>query len=228
MAVRLRQAVLVAAQLDPVLDSLREELGLGEPYRDPGVAEFGLRNAVCAIGDTFLEVISPVARDTAAGRHLERRGGDSGYMLIFQLDDLGAARRRAADAGVRTVWQIDLPDMAGTHLHPVDMGGAIVSLDRPVPAGAWRWGGPAWTGQVGQGPPGRLMGAVVQVPDPEAVAHRWAEILGAPLSPGGLDLDGGWVRFAEGHAGLAEIAVDAPGRSGPMAIGGVRFSFPPA
>jgi hypothetical protein len=229
MAARLRQAVLVAAELEPVLESLRAELGLGEPFRDPGVAEFGLRNGVCAIGDTFLEVISPAAANTAAARHLERLGGDGGYMLIFQLDDLEAARERAAAAGVRTVWQIDLADMAGTHLHPGDIGGAIVSLDRPVPAGAWRWGGPAWTGHAGEGKPGRLLGAVVEVPDPDAVAHRWSEVLGARLDHGRLDLDGGWVRFAEGHAGLAEIAVDAPGHSGgPVAIGGVRFSFPPA
>jgi hypothetical protein len=229
MAVRLRQAVLVAAQLEPVLQSLRDELGLGEPFRDPGVAEFGLRNGVCAIGDTFLEVISPASGETAAGRHLERLGGDGGYMLIFQLDDLEGARERAAAAGVRTVWQIDLADMAGTHLHPADIGGAIVSLDRPVPARAWRWGGPGWTGQAGEGAPGRILGAVVEVPDPDAVGRRWSEILGAPLSDGGLHLDGGWVRFADGHAGLVEIAVDAPGHAdGAVAIGGVRFSFPPA
>ena len=228
MAVRLRQAVLVAAHLEPVLERLRAELGLGAPFRDPGVAEFGLRNGVCAIGDTFLEVVSPSAADTAAGRHLERLGGDGGYMLIFQVDDLEDARERAADAGVRTVWQIDLADMAGTHLHPADVGGAIVSLDRPVPAGAWRWGGPAWTGQAGEAAPGRLLGAVVEVPDPDTVAGRWAQILGAPLNDGALDLDGGWVRFAAGHAGLAEIAVDAPGHAGgPVVIGGVRFSFAP-
>jgi hypothetical protein len=91
VAVRLRQAVLVAAELEPVAGRLREELGLGEPYADPGVAEFGIHNAVFALGDAFLEVIAPTGPGTAAGRYLERRGGDGGYMLIFQLDDLDAA-----------------------------------------------------------------------------------------------------------------------------------------
>ena len=144
--VRLRQAVLVAAELDPVADRLREELGLGEPFADPNVAEFGIHNAVFALGDTFIEVISPNQPDTAAGRHLERLGGDGGYMLIFQLDDLDAARARAAAEGIRVVWQVDLPDISGTHLHPADIGGAIVSLDRADPPGSWRWGGPDWTG----------------------------------------------------------------------------------
>src|SRR4051812_49511716 len=105
-AVRLRQAVLVAGELEPVASALRAELGLGEPFADPGVGEFGLRNAVFALGDQFLEVISPTQENTAAGRFLERRGGDGGYMLIFQLDDLDGARARVADMGVRIVWSI--------------------------------------------------------------------------------------------------------------------------
>jgi hypothetical protein len=76
--VRLRQAVLVARDLDAVVAELREALGLGEPFRDPGVGAFGLRNAVMALGDTFVEVVSPVREGTSAGRHLDRRGGDGG------------------------------------------------------------------------------------------------------------------------------------------------------
>src|SRR5205085_4538674 len=40
---RLRQAVVAAQDLDAVAGELRERLGLGEPYADPGVAYFGLR-----------------------------------------------------------------------------------------------------------------------------------------------------------------------------------------
>src|SRR3712207_5616716 len=100
-AVRLRQAVLVAAELEPVAARLRDELGLGEAFADPGVGEFGLENAVFALGDQFLEVGAPTRPGTAAGRYLERRGGDGGYMLIFQLDDLDSARSRAAELGIR-------------------------------------------------------------------------------------------------------------------------------
>ncbi len=225
MGARLRQGVLVAGELEPVVAALRTTLGLAEPFRDPGVAAFGLHNAVCALGDTFLEVVSPTVPDTAAGRHLQRLGGDGGYMLLFQVDDLGAARERATEAGVRTVWQIDLPDIGATHLHPADLGGTIVSLDRPVPAGTWRWGGPLWTGRIGEGAPGRLTGAVVAVPDPDSVAHRWAQVLGVPLRGDGLELDGGSVRFIEGTQGLVELLVQSPRLGGETALlGGVRFS----
>jgi predicted enzyme related to lactoylglutathione lyase len=227
MGVRLRQAVLAAAELEPVSERLRAELGLGEPYADPGVGAFGLRNAVYALGDTFLEVVSPTGPGTTAGRYLERRG-DGGYMVIFQLDDLDAARERAAALGVRVVWQVDLPDISGTHLHPADTRGAIVSLDRADPPGSWRWGGPEWTGRSGAGAPGRLAGVTVAVAEPAAVAARWGELLG--LDPDGqrLALDGGHVAFEEGAEDrIVAIDVELPagvrGERESVEIGGAAF-----
>jgi hypothetical protein len=222
--VRLRQAVLVAAELEAVAGALRSALRLQEPFRDPGVGEFGLENAVFALGDCFLEVVSPTRADTAAGRYLTRHGGDTpfgarsgGYMVIFDLEDLEGARSRALGLGVRVVWQIDLPDISGTHLHPADMRGAIVSLDRSKPYGSWRWGGPEWTGRTGSGAAGRLTGITVAVADPPAVAARWGEVLGVAVGAGDqplLRLDGGEVRFQaaadERAQGLVEIAVELP------------------
>ena len=222
--VRLRQAVLVARDLAPVSERLRAELGLGEPFADPGVGAVGLENAVYAIGDTFLEVVSPTQPDTTAGRYLERRG-DGGYMVIFQLDDLDAARERAAARGIRTVWQIDLPDISGTHLHPADTRGAIVSLDRADPPGSWRWGGPDWTTREGNGAPGRLAGVTLRVGDPGSVAARWGEFLGVePGEDARLALDDGYVAFVPGDdERLVEIHVEVPGRNESIEIGGTRF-----
>jgi Glyoxalase-like domain len=235
--VRLRQAVLAANELEPLAAALRAALDLGEPYRDPGVGEFGLENVVFALGDCFLEVVSPKRADTAAGRYLTRRGGDGGYMVIFDLEDLEGARSRALERGVRVVWQIDLPDISGTHLHPADMRGAIVSIDQSRPYGTWRWGGPQWTGSTGTGAPGRLAGITLAVADPAATAARWGEVLGAPVSAGGggegplLRVQGGEVRFAAAASacdeGLVEIALELPhelpGGAETIELGGVRL-----
>jgi hypothetical protein len=232
--VRLRQAVLVAAELEPVERALRDALGLGQPYRDPGVTEFGIVNAVFALGDCFLEVISPDRPGTAAGRYLDRRGA-GGYMAIFDLEELEQARARVAEDGMRVIWRIDLPDISGTHLHPADLGGAIVSLDRSDPYGSWRWGGPRWIGQIDSPAPGRLAGITVAVRDPTAVAARWARALGvepAGTSEPTLRLDGdSEVRFVESEDqradGIVEITLaDVPalaGRPDGIEIGGVRL-----
>jgi Glyoxalase-like domain len=231
--VRLRQAVLVAGELEPAAAALRSALGLEEPFRDPGVGAFGLANVVFALGDCFLEIVSPQQPGTAAGRYLDRHG-DGGYMVIFDLEDLDGARDRAAALGVRTVWQIDLPDISGTHLHPADMSGAIVSIDRSQPYGTWRWGGPEWTERTGTGADGRLAGITVAVEDPAAVAQRWGRVLGVPVEGNGqplLQLDGGEVRFdqadSEREKGITEIAVETPrelpGAADVSEVAGVRL-----
>ena len=73
---RLRQIALVGADLAAAEADIRAILGLDYAYDDPGVGEFGLRNAVFPIGETFLEVVSPKQAGTTAGRLLEKRGGD--------------------------------------------------------------------------------------------------------------------------------------------------------
>src|SRR5947209_2971668 len=166
MLPRLRQAVIAARDLDAVAGQLRSKLGLGEPYRDPAVERFGLRNAVFALEDTFLEVVSPIRSDAPAARLLERRGGDTGYMLMFQVEDLSAARERARAAEVREVFDVSLDGMAEVHLHPGDMRGAIVSLSCPQPEDAWVWGGPDWNARTA---PYRLTGATITVTQPVTV-----------------------------------------------------------
>jgi hypothetical protein len=210
---RLRQAVVAARELEPTVERLRAELGLGEPFEDPAVGWFGLRNAVFALGDTFLEVVSPVKPDTAAGRLIDRRGGDCGYMLMFQVDDLPAARDRVKKAGVREVLEIDREDISEVHLHPRDMRGAIVSLSQPQPAPSWPWGGPQWQQRATAS---RIAGATIAITETDEVSQRWREVIG--------DLPG--VRFEreDGDRGLTEvvIATEDP-RSEPIDIAGVRF-----
>ena len=145
---RIRQVAMVAATLQPVVADLCEVLGLEVSCNDPGVGEFGLENAVIPVGDTFLEVVAPIQEGTTAGRLLERRGGDGGYMVLIQVDDLDAARRRMAELNVRVVWESVHDDATTMHLHPKDVGGAILSLDIANPPESWRWAGPGWQDKV--------------------------------------------------------------------------------
>lgn len=217
---RLRQIALVAEDLAAARTTITSVLGLGEPYPDPGVGKYGLSNAVWPIGDTFLEVVSPHQDGTTAGRLLEKRGGDGGYMAIFQTDDLDAARAKIAAAGVRVVDQMDRPQASFTHLHPKDTGGAIVSVDRMDPPEHWEWGGPGWRDQVRTDVSVSIVGAELQGDDPAAMARRWAEVLGGTAEPAGegwrLAVDGGELRFmrpADGRGeglGAFDVAVKDP------------------
>lgn len=171
---RLRQLVIAARDGQGVADDLQEVLGLGAPYPDPDVKAFGLENAVFAIGDQFLEVVWPVAETAPAERFLQRNG-DGGYMVILQTDDLQTLRVRADETGIRRVWNVDADAIAATHFHPADIGGAILSVDTPVPPESWLWGGPGWEERSA---PGKLTGAEFLSKDAPGLRSRWANFLG--------------------------------------------------
>ena len=217
-----------------VAGELGRTFGWPTPFHDPGVGKFGLTNAVFAVGDTFVEVVAPAQPDTTAGRYLERRGGDGGYMAIFQVPDLAAARRRVAGLGVRVIWTSDLPDIAGTHLHPRDVPGAILSLDWASPEQSWRWAGPSWTGRAPEHGPGGVTGLTIEVDDPAATARRWEAVLGISAAGSGSgtvvelrDADQR-LRFVPAPGGrgegITEVTVAGLPEGGPWVIGGVRFA----
>ena len=184
VGVRIRQLVF-ASKHKADIDRLKHILSLGEGFVDPGVAEFGLTNGVFALGDQFLEVVVPVEEDTAAGRFIDRTRGEGGYMAIFQSEDLESVRNRADAQSIRRVWNIDLPDNSASHLHPADIGAAIVSIDEARPESSWRWGGPDWRTQT---VPGALRGLEVTATDPRALSAKWGMALGVAAISIGHDI----------------------------------------
>jgi hypothetical protein len=235
--VRLRQVAFAARALEPAVDALRGRFGLEVAFRDPGVKLFGLRNAVLPVGSDFLEVVSPERPDAPAARWLERRGDVAGgYMLIVQVDDLAAARARVLGLGVRIVFEHAAAHTATIHLHPRDVGGAILSLDASEPAEAWDWAGPDWKRHVRREVATGIAAAELAAPDPDALAARWGGVLDRGATPCGdgafeIALDGGAIRFTRSsgeEAGVAALTLRAAGagrRDAACTIGSTRIAL---
>jgi catechol 2,3-dioxygenase-like lactoylglutathione lyase family enzyme len=222
---RIRQIVFAARDLDAAVSQFERGLGLKVAYRDPLVAEFGLRNALMALGDQFIEVVSPMRPNTAAGRHLDRHG-DSAYMLILQTDDLDRDRARLAELGVRLVWQADYPDIRAVHIHPKDVGAAIVSFDQPQPPASWRWAGPDWQKHA---TPGQISDCTIGAVDPVALLQRWSTVLGTPAASKSLEISGGNLNFVNADSDLIQgyrISLgDRAARPQELTICGSRFQL---
>jgi hypothetical protein len=199
MRIRLRQVALVAADLAAVEAAIIDELGVELCYRDPDVGVFGLKNALFPIGDKLLEVVSPMTEGTTAGRQLDKRNGDGGYMVILQVDDLDAMRSRIETHDVRVVFTAPGPGITGLHLHPKDVGAAILSVDQSEHWDEWPWAGPAWRDHIATRAVTDLVSVAMQSEHPADTANRWAGVLGREVTEIGdqyhVPLDEGVLRF---------------------------------
>ena len=212
----LRQLVLVSSLRDPIVDSLCNLFDIKVSFNDPGVAHFGLENAVLPVGTDFLEVVSPVKENTTAGRYLDRRNGDGGYMVIIQVDDFLAAKQSVKENNITVVWESDHPEAKAIHLHPKQMGGAILSLDWMNPKESWKWAGPNWDKFVNTSLVNRFVGVEIQAENPEDMKNTWQSVLNLKserVIGNQINLDNTWIRFVEDEdgrgAGVSAFCLEA-------------------
>jgi hypothetical protein len=199
---------MAARDLDTTVERLCSALDVPVCFNDPGVAEFGLHNALLCIGDQFIEVVSPIVADTAAGRLLDRRNADvTAYMVMFEIDDLDTRIAELDEARVRTVWSGDHPSLRGRHLHPGDMGGAIVSLDQTDPPGSWLWGGPTWTPHTHNTVATSIAGYAIAADEPAEVSTCWS-LFGLLHA----------VRFVRGTSSEIELTASDRSNAGAIAV----------
>jgi catechol 2,3-dioxygenase-like lactoylglutathione lyase family enzyme len=210
---RLRQIAIACTDVNAVAADLATVFGLKIAYRDPHIIHYGLENAILPAGAAFIELLAPVRPDASAARFLARRGGDAGYMLIFQVGDVSAERARIAALGVRVVDDLDNPDYRAAHFHPSDFGGVLASVDEQTtvadhldPHGDWRPAGRDWRDARTAGVLD-LTGVTLTSSDPEGLAARFSELLARPLADAStLPLDRGALRFAAGEASGTAIS----------------------
>ena len=179
---RIRQLVLVCEDRDSVVNELCNLFQIKVAFYDPGIIHFGLENAVLPVGDTFLEVVSPVKENTTAGRYLKKRKGDGGYMVIIQTNDFNQQKKRVESENIEIVFHADRHEEGihaqSIHLHPRDVGGAILSLDSMKPINSWLWAGKNWDMKKNDKVVSFLNGVHIQSKDPEKIVKNWEKALG--------------------------------------------------
>jgi hypothetical protein len=188
MSIHLRQIALVAAKLAPAVEDLSAVFGIEACFIDPAVGQWGLENTLLPVDRKFLEVVAPIKDGTAAGRYIERRSGDGGYMVICQTESRESQldyRQRAASEGVRVAYEGEHDNFSIMQLHPRDLQAAFFEIDWDYDAdfeGQWGpAGGKGWEKHIRTERVRDFAGVELQCVDPAAVAAKWAKVGDLPL-----------------------------------------------
>ncbi|WP_298254132.1 VOC family protein [Bradyrhizobium sp.] len=252
MFLRLRQLCLVAHDLEPVVEDLMAVFDIEVCHRDPAVAKYGLRNALLPIGNSFVEIVAPTKDKTAAGRYLDRRKGNGGYMVILDTDELDRWQKHVDAIDVRIATRLASDGYRGLQLHPRDTGGTLLEINwSDGGAGvnaAYHPAGPGWHAYVRTTVVKAIIGAELQSDHPERLAAKWSVILRKPARPidgqWRIDVDNAGLRFVPARDGRGEglsgidLRVTERARvrdmarrrglavtDGAVLIGGVRFNL---
>jgi len=199
--VRVRQLVIATSEMDLLADSICDLFELKRTFSDPELIVFGLENALIPLGDTFLELVTPVEENTSAERFLKKRGGDGGYMVIVDTLDLEKERERLKNAEIDIVWhenrETDGINGQSLHLHPKQVGGAILSIDNMSPPSSWLWAGTEWEKDINKSLVSHLSGVNICSPHPDKLLSNWEKALGRKRSVGAnsIDLSGSSINF---------------------------------
>ncbi len=198
---RLRQLVIATSEIGPLADSICDLFELRITFSDPELIIFGLKNVLIPLGDTFLELVTPVTENTAAERFLKKRHGDGGYMVIVDSLDLDKEKKRLKTVELDIVWhenrKTDGIHGQSLHLHPKQVGGAILSIDNMKPASSWLWAGREWKKDINKSLVSHLSGVNICSPDPDNLLSKWERALGRKRSVDGtfIDLSGSCINF---------------------------------
>jgi hypothetical protein len=231
MDLRLRQVALVGRDKGDTVTALSTVLGLTPVHGSGNLARYGLpadgpmteagkavlaglgvENLLFAVGSDFLEVMFPTRTDGATVGFMDRRGGDTGYMVILQTDDVDRFKPLAEAEDVRITHEGRFPHYHDIHLHPRDCGGALLSMARHLPDniadGAWYPGGEIWKTLPAHAAVSAIVAVEILSHDPHALAARWGRLVGKPAVRDGpastIALDDGWLRFGPTAEGQKE------------------------
>ncbi|HEX3962974.1 MAG TPA: VOC family protein [Trebonia sp.] len=245
MSTRLRHVVLVGQHLDAEAKVLSEVLGIEEAFREPPGLGLDMENIVMPIGSSFIEICVGTKPGAPARRYMQT-AGPGGYMVLLQFPDFEAARAQAQAHGARLVWEFDSGGHRECHLHPRDVGGAIVGIEWSRDWTEWRWAGTSWRSHVRPDSVTGLAGVTISTADPAALSQRWADLFGLQLDrqgDGSIEAKLGdqsirfsyWPRPDSRLTGIDLRAVDAHGvrrraaaagcpvHDGDVLLAGVRF-----
>jgi methylmalonyl-CoA/ethylmalonyl-CoA epimerase len=119
--------------IDSALALYRDALGMPLVHRET-VTEQGVDAALLDVGDGHVELLQPLAGDTAVGKFLAKRGPGL-HHVAYRVRDIDAVLQQLAGAGLRLIDEQPRTGIRGSRvafLHPGSTGGVLTEIVQPA------------------------------------------------------------------------------------------------
>jgi methylmalonyl-CoA/ethylmalonyl-CoA epimerase len=129
MLTKLHHIGIAVRDLAATIDLYTRLFGVGE-WERISMPERHMEIAVCHIGDTLLEFITPTSDEAAFAKFLHERG-EGMHHVAYQVEDIEQALQTLEQGGMRLIDQHARPGIHNTQvafLHPKATGGVLIEL----------------------------------------------------------------------------------------------------
>jgi methylmalonyl-CoA/ethylmalonyl-CoA epimerase len=119
-------------EIDAALALYRDVLGMALVHRET-VVEQGVDAALLDVGDSHVELLQPLAPETAVGKFLARRGPGL-HHVAYRVADIEQTLSSLAAAGVRLIDEHPRIGIRGSRvafIHPSSSGGVLTEIVQP-------------------------------------------------------------------------------------------------
>jgi methylmalonyl-CoA/ethylmalonyl-CoA epimerase len=119
--------------MDAALAVYRDALGMPLVHRET-VSDQGVDAALLDIGDSHIELLSPLGPDTTVGKFLARKGPGL-HHVAYRVASVQDALKALSDAGVRLIDERPRTGIRGSQvafIHPSSTGGVLTEIVQPA------------------------------------------------------------------------------------------------
>lgn len=119
--------------LDAAVRLYTELLEMPLQHRET-VEEQGVEAVLLGVGDSHVELLSPLGADTAVGKFLSKRGPGL-HHAAYRCDDVASALALCRDRGLRLIDEQPRRGIRGSRVafvHPASTGGVLTELVEPA------------------------------------------------------------------------------------------------
>jgi methylmalonyl-CoA/ethylmalonyl-CoA epimerase len=119
--------------LEEAVSLYSERLGMPVQHRETVEAQ-GVEAVLLGVGESHVELLSPLGPETAVGRFLERNGPGM-HHVAYGTDDIESALQDARAAGLALIDERPRTGIRGSRVafvHPKSTGGVLTELVEPA------------------------------------------------------------------------------------------------